>query len=124
MAHYVGLDIHKTVVEAAIVDSAGVLVQRARFACTRERLERFAAEQLQPDDHVAVEATTNTWPVVDLLAPRVAAVVVSNPLRTRAIAEAKVKTDKVDALILAQLLRADYLPQVWQPDSATRRLRL
>jgi len=50
-------------------------------------------------------------------------VVVSNPLRTRAIAEAKVKTDKVDALVLAQLLRCDYLPEVWRPDAHTRRLR-
>jgi hypothetical protein len=37
-------------------------------------------------------------------------VVVSNPVKTRAIAEAKVKTDKVDARILAQLLAADFLP--------------
>ena len=124
MVHYIGLDIHKTVVEAAIIDSAGALVRRARFTCTREQIERFAALHLHADDRVAVEATTNTWPVVDLLATRVAEVVVSNPLRTRAIAEAKIKTDKVDALVLAQLLRADYLPRVWQPDSATRTLRL
>jgi transposase len=48
---------------------------------------------------------------------------VSNPLTTKAIASAKVKTDKVDALVLAQLLRCDYLPQVWQPDAATQELR-
>ena len=48
---------------------------------------------------------------------------VGNPLRTRAIAEAKVKTDKVDADVLAQLLRCDYLPSVWQPDEDTQRLR-
>ena len=40
-----------------------------------------------------------------LIEPRVGRVVVSNPMKTRAIAEAKVKTDKVDAAILAQLLR-------------------
>jgi transposase len=44
-------------------------------------------------------------------------------LRTRAIAEAKVKTDKVDAESLAQLLRCDYLPEVWQPDQETQQLR-
>ena len=47
----------------------------------------------------------------------------SNPAKTRAIAEAKVKTDKVDAQILAQLLAADYLPAVWLPDAATSALR-
>jgi transposase len=48
---------------------------------------------------------------------------VSNPKKTRAIAEAKVKTDKVDAAILAQLLAADYLPSVWLPDEDTNVLR-
>ena len=42
-------------------------------------------------------------------------VVVSNPQKTRAVAEAKVKTDKVDAAVLAGLLAADYLPAVWLP---------
>lgn len=55
--------------------------------------------------------------------PLVARVVVANPSKTRAIAEAKAKTDKVDARILAQLLAADFLPSVWLPDERTRALR-
>lgn len=47
-------------------------------------------------------------------------IVIGNPLKTKAIAEAKIKTDKVDAEVLAQLLRCDYLPEVWQPDQATQ----
>jgi transposase len=58
-----------------------------------------------------------------LLEPLVRRVVVSNPRKPRAIAEAKVKTDKVDARILAQLLAADFLPPVWLPDVRTRTLR-
>ena len=52
-----------------------------------------------------------------------ARVVVANPAKTRAIAEAKVKTDKVDAEILAQLLAADYLPGVWVADEDTQARR-
>ena len=48
---------------------------------------------------------------------------ISNPQKTRAIAEAKVKTDKVDAAVLAELLAADYLPGVWLSDDATHALR-
>ncbi len=44
-------------------------------------------------------------------------------MATKAIAKAKVKTDKVDAAVLAHLLRLGYLPEVWQPDDATRDLR-
>jgi transposase len=120
---YVGLDVHKRVVEACIVDQAGKVVHRERFALCRRTLETFATKIVQPADHMALEATTNCWAVADALSPHVARVVVSNPLATKAIAQAKVKTDKVDAHVLAQLLRCDFLPEVWQPDEATRRLR-
>jgi transposase len=53
----------------------------------------------------------------------VARVVISNPQKTRAIAEGKVKTDNVDAQTLAQPLAADYLPPVWLPDEHTHALR-
>ncbi|TRO55407.1 transposase [Streptomyces sp. IB201691-2A2] len=57
--------------------------------------------------------------------PKAARVVVSDPHKTRAIAEARVKTDKVGARILAQLPAADFLPPVWLPDErASRRRRL
>jgi transposase len=72
---------------------------------------------------VALEATTNCWAVAEVLRRHVGRVVVSNPMATKAIAQAKVKTDKVDAYVLAQLLRCEFLPEVWQPDEATRRLR-
>jgi transposase len=41
----------------------------------------------------------------------------------RAIAEAKVKSDKVDAATLCELLEAGFLPAVWSPDEQTRVLR-
>ena len=44
-------------------------------------------------------------------------------MQTRAIAQAKVKTDKVDARTLAQLLRCDFLPRVWEPSDAIQELR-
>src|SRR5260370_35645633 len=46
-----------------------------------------------------------------------------HPLRCKAIASARLKNDKVDAAILAQLLRADLLPEAWIAPSAVRQLR-
>jgi transposase len=120
---YVGLDVHKRVVEACLVDAQGKVVQRERFALNRHALTIFVTSVLRPTDRVALEVTTNCWAVADALRPHVARVVVSNPMATKAIAQAKVKTDKVDAYVLAQLLRCDFLPAVWQPDEATRRMR-
>jgi transposase len=123
MSRYVGLDVHKHFIEVCIVDAAGQVVWRGRTGCLRDELETFARSKLKKTDRIALEATTNTWSVVAILRPYVTAVVVSNPLKTKAIAEAKIKTDKVDALVLAQLLRCDYLPEVWCPDEQTQRWR-
>src|SRR5208282_136220 len=123
MIPYVGLDVHKRVVEACVLDEGGTVVHRQRFDLTVPNLVGFARKHITAQGKVVVEATTNTWAVVRILKPHCGEVVVSNPLQTKAIAQAKVKTDKVDALVLAQLLRCDFLPRVWQPDEATRRLR-
>jgi transposase len=123
MTRYVGLDVHKRFIEYCLLDAAGRKLSQGQTACIRATLEGFATTVLEPTDQVVLEASTNTWSVAAILRPHVARVVVSNPLRTKAIAEAKVKTDKVDALVLAQLLRCDYLPSVWQPDQDTEQLR-
>jgi transposase len=123
MERFVGLDLHKHFIEVCALDAGGKVIYRGRTGCLRHELEAFARAQLSKTDRLALEATTNTWAVVDVLRPFVAEVVVGNPLKTRAIAEAKVKTDKVDAEVLAQLLRCDYLPTVWQPDESTQQLR-
>lgn len=117
---YLGLDVHKRVVQACIVDAGGQVTGTLRFDLTRESLADFARRHLDDDCAVALEATTNTWAIVDVLAPSCPRVVVSNPMRTKAIASAKIKTDKVDAEVLAQLLRCDFLPTVWTPDAHTR----
>lgn len=118
MLRFIGLDIHKTVVAVCVVDAHGTVCTRLRFPLTRATLTAWA-RQLTAEDAIAVEATTNTWAVIALLQQTPARLVVSNPLRTRAIATAKIKTDRVDAEVLAQLLRCDYLPPVWIPDPTT-----
>ena len=120
---YIGLDLHKHTLEVCALDRHGKRLFRLSVDCQRPALEQFARQHLRKTDALAVEATTNTWAVVDILRPFVARIVVSNPLQTKAIAQAKVKTDKIDAFVLAQLLRCDYLPEVWQPDAATQQLR-
>jgi len=123
MLRFVGCDVHKRTAVFTILLPEGRLVASYTVAVTREALTAFAARQLSAGDRLAMEATTNTWAVAGVLRPFVKETVIGNPLRVRAIAEAKIKTDKVDSRVLAELLRADYLPAVWQPDSETQRLR-
>jgi len=53
-----------------------------RFDLTTLSLQRFALEHLGNDCAVALGRTTNTWAVVDILAPHCERITVSNPLRT------------------------------------------
>lgn len=121
MVRYIGLDVHRDFAQVAIVEN-GIVTDAGQVDC-RPRELRAWAESLGPGDEVALEATGNSDAIAALLATKAGRVVVSNPLKTRAIAEAKVKTDKVDARILAQLLAADFLPPIWLPDERTARLR-
>ena len=117
----IGMDVHRSFAQIAIVED-GLCRDEGKIGVKPEELRAWA-ETLEPDDEVALEATTNSDAIATLLRPLVARVVVSNPRKTRAIAEAKVKTDKVDARILAQLLAADFLPETWVADDRTRMLR-
>ena len=121
MRRCIGLDVHREFAEVAIWED-GVVRSAAQIKTTPEELRLFA-ESLCDRDEVAIEATCNTHAIARLLERHVARVVVSNPMKTRAIAEAKVKTDKVDAQVLAELLAADYLPGVWIADDETHALR-
>ena len=117
----IGMDVHRSFAQIAIVED-GLCRDEGRIGVRPENL-RVWAQTLEPDDQIALEATTNSDAIATMLRPLVGRVVVSNPRKTRAIAEAKVKTDKVDARILAQLLAADFLPETWVADERTRMLR-
>jgi transposase len=119
MGRTVALDVHKRFAEVAVHEDGEV--RRVGRIETKD-LSVFA-QSLGPEDHVVLESTSLTWAIAELLADYAGRVTVSNPMRTKAIAAAKVKTDKVDARVLAQLGAADFLPQVWAPDEQTRALR-
>jgi transposase len=121
MRRVIGIDIHRTFGEVVIWEN-GVLRREGRVEMTRTALEGFG-RRLEKSDEVVVEATGNCMAVSRVLSPFVARVVIANPLQVKAIAHAHVKTDKVDAGILASLHAAGYLPEIWTPDAATERLR-
>ena len=121
MRRVIGMDIHRTFAEVVFWED-GRLRPHGRVDMTRSGLEGFA-RGLTKEDEVVVEATGNAMAVVRVLSPHVARVIVANPLQVKAIAHARIKTDKIDAGVLAQLRAADFLPEVWVPDPETERRR-
>jgi hypothetical protein len=105
MIRYIGLDVHKRFIEVCILDDSGKPIFRGQTSCLREALIQFAKAKLKRTDRVALEATTNTWPVVEILRPMVAQIVVGNPLKIRAIAEAVVRTAARRAMPLDPVMR-------------------
>src|SRR6201996_9329279 len=117
----IGLDVHRTMAVAAILEE-GRFSSGGRIDLTRDAVIAFG-QNLRFDDEVVVEATVNTATIVRLLRPFVRRVVIANPLQVRAIAHAKIKTDKIDAAVLAKLHASGFLPEVWMSDEATETLR-
>ena len=123
---YVGIDIHKKMCQAAIIDDEGELLDEIRFRNDVEGIEDFAMKLTTFRDEVkaVVESTGNLWiQIHDRLEEHGFNVVLSNPYKTRLIAEAKIKTDKVDARTLARLLRADMLSTCYVPNKEERSRR-
>ena len=121
MRRVIGMDIHRTFAEVVFWED-GRLRPAGRVDTTRSGLEGFG-RSLSKDDEVVVEATGNAMGVVRVLGPHVARVIVANPLQVKAIAHARIKTDRIDAGVLAQLRAADFLPEAWLPDAETERRR-
>ena len=117
----IGLDVHRNFAQVAELEDGG-LRQCGRVDLVRAKVLAFA-RTMRTDDEVVLEATGNTMAIVKLLKPHVGRVIIANPLQVRVIAEAKAKTDRIDAAALARLHAAGYLPEVWQPDEATELLR-
>ena len=117
----IGLDIHRAFAEA-VAWQEGKLKRIGRIEIRRDRLEAFAASLLNTDV-VVVEATGNAAAVAAVLRRGVTRVVIANPMQVRVIAHAKIKTDTIDAGVLAQLYASGFLPEVWIADEATQALR-
>jgi len=119
---YFGMDVHKDYVVVAAVDaSSGEIVEPVRV--DMPKLKEWIDQHLTPDDEVALEVSNNAWHVYDLLAHQAGQVVVSNPAKTRLIAQARIKTDKFDALALARLLASGFICDIWVPVSKVREQR-
>jgi transposase len=121
MGRAVGLDLHRDFCEIAICED-GVVRSAGRVKMTAEGLEALAAS-LEPTDRVvAMEVSGGAWEVARILDPHVQRVVVVSPDDT-GIAQARTKTDRLDARTLASLLWKGELEAVWMPDERARVLR-
>jgi len=115
---FIGVDVHRDFCEVAIVEN-GTLHFAGQVASVPSELKEFAGS-LAPDDVVAMEATANALAIARIVEPHVARVVLADPKSVKRITGLRAKTDKIDAALLARLLAAGFLAEVWTPDEPTR----
>jgi len=115
---YTGLDLHRSFSYITTVDDKGKIVGQKKLPSNGEVVEFLKG--FDEAMEVAIEATPSWYWLYDRLEEEGFDVKLSHPLKTKAIAYAKVKTDKVDSATLAHLLRSDLLSLSYVPEKPVR----
>ena len=119
---YLGIDLHNKNTYAVLISKAGAVIDERQFS---NDVTQTYLEEVVPHETYAVLEATRNWPFMyDLLAQHVERVELAHPKELKAISSAAVKTDQIDAKVLAQLARLNYLPTAYAAPPETRDLRL
>lgn len=121
--YHIGVDYHKSYSHLVVQDGGGRTLRSGRVKNDRHSIAAFL-DRYKDNSHAVVEATRNWMVIYDWLDDICDDVVLAHPLKVKAIADAKIKTDKIDATVLAHLLRADLVPEAWAPSERARELRV
>jgi transposase len=120
--YFCGLDLHRESVVGCVMDFEGVVVREHEFPFSKDAFACFFSGLPSSDLSVAIEACGMWRGAYNLLSELGYKVKLASPKKTHDIACNK-KTDKVDACILADLLRSNYLPEVYIPGPGVLEMR-
>ncbi len=124
----IGIDVHKKTCVAAIKGRAAKTLEQTEFSNTADGIRGFIGQikkkYAKHKIRAVCEATGNYWILPhDMLEDNKIDTQLAYPAKTRAIAQAKLKDDKVDSEVLANLLRMDMVYESFVPDRYYRDLR-
>ena len=116
--NYMGIDHHMQYSHITLLDEKGEKLKSGRVTNLRSELENFLSgiEEVK----AVVEAGRSSYTMVDVLDSMGIDVTIAHPKEVKAIAKAKIKTDKRDSKILAHLLRTDLIPEVYKRSRENR----
>lgn len=117
--YFIGIDQHKQYSPLTVLDEEGQEVKAGRVLNLRQEVEGFL-EGLGLEVEAVVEAGRSCYVLADLLRALGVRVKIAHPLQVKAIAKARIKNDKRDSRILAHLLRAGLIPEVYQREAHNR----
>lgn len=118
----IGMDIHRVAAEVVALND-GQLRRLGVCADVKGSSRGFCPEAALAGRPRRDRGDRHAAAIVDVISPYVDRVIVANPKQVRLIAHAKVKTDAIDAAVLAKLYASGFLPEVWSPNQKTLDLR-
>jgi len=118
---HIGIDLHRKMLVMAAVKDDGEVIDPVRIDCQDTAAILAAVEGLKPFRAVIEATGTYRW-LYDLLSPH-GTVLLAHPLRLRAMIQRRAKTDKLDAQLLANLLRINQIPLAYVPPEDYQQLR-
>lgn len=119
MTHYIGCDVHKKYSVFAAIDEEGRRIPPRRVEHDREAFRSFL-RTLPPRSPIAVETTGNWYWIVDEMEQAGQVPALAHAAKSKLMMGQINKTDKLDAMGLAMLLRNGTLPSVWIPQGELR----
>ena len=115
---YTGIDYHRSFSYLTTMGDKGVIIGQKKLPSNGEIVDFL--KEFGEEMEVAIEATPSWYWLYDHLGDEGFDVKLPHPLKTKAIAYVKVKTDKVDSTTLAHLLRSNLLPLSYVPEKPVR----
>jgi transposase len=119
---YLGVDLHKRSCWVTVLDADGHLIESRKLGTERWELLDYFGKVRKPAA-LAVEATFNWYYFLNLVEPLGLELHLVHPWKTRAIASARIKHDRLDSRVLAELLRTGFLAEAWIAPRAVRERR-
>lgn len=120
--YYVGVDLHKAQSWFYVMNESGKRIISKSISNQPRALKEFFESIPQPFK-VAVESTYNSYFPLDIAEEYTDMIYLTDPCELKAFAKRHKKTDKIDARLIADVLRKGYLPVVTIPDKETRKMR-
>jgi len=119
--YYLGIDLHKRTSFLTVLNKDGEVLAEKNLH--NEKVRSWVKENVPYESIAVIEATGNWSYLYDELENIIQQVVLVHPKKVKAIASAAVKTDRIDAGVLATLARLNYLPQAYAAPKELRNLR-
>jgi len=119
---YLGIDLHLKRTYMVLMDQTGEVIDERRIS--NNDIDEYLIERVPKNTHAVMEATRNWAFMYDQLSQHVDRVDLAHPKELKAISTAAVKADHIDAKVLANLARMDFLPTAYAAPKDIRDLRM